>query len=67
MNRQFSRRTQGILLVVIGAVAAVGGVLLELFDHHLDSYLTWKTPVLIVVGVIALIVGFVRLRGRITR
>lgn len=66
MNRPFSRRAQGVATVSVGAVALVSGVLVELFDHNLGGSLAWRTPGLIVIGVIAIVVGVLRLRGKIT-
>ena len=64
MNRPLTRRTQGILLIILGIAATAGGLLVELLDHHLDTFETYRTPALILIGAIAIVVGILRLRGR---
>lgn len=62
-----SQRSQGAICIVLGLATIVFEGLLVVLDRHYDSFQAVRAPALVVVGIALIVVGVLRLRGRISR
>jgi hypothetical protein len=62
-----SPRRQGVLCIAVGVAAILVEVLLRLLDTHYDSFQAYRAPALVAVGILLIVVGVLRIRGKITK